>query len=53
MQPIGSALHHADFHFRSLEKFSWRGGFAYGAESNAYANEGESVKSAQKSNILR
>lgn len=48
MKAIGTGLHHADFHFRSLESSACESGFAFGAKANAYANEGESVKTGRK-----
>lgn len=53
MKAIGTGLHHADFHFRSLESPVARPDLHSGPETNAYANKGESVKTGRKRYTLR
>lgn len=53
MTPIGTGLHHADFHFRSLESSAGEANLHSGPSANAYANKGESVQTGQKAYMLR
>lgn len=54
MKPIGTGLHHADFHFRSLEKFGRAEADSRSGLSLMHnANQGESVKTRRKNYTLR